>query len=188
MKTRRPSAAAGTLALVGLCASSFGAACTFPDVTFEDGGLGGDGTTSPDATSESGGGNDGTTGADSIVQVDGAMDAGSDAGVDSVAPVDAGADVLTPPDAGHEAGGGMDAAAETGPRMDSGTDGPNCNCPASQMLPTNLTCPSVLGINCTGSGFTNSPACGTSANYYSCVRGTLQCITQYEGPMVQECQ
>jgi hypothetical protein len=166
------------VALVGLFVSSLAAACGFPGVTFMDAGTG-DGTTAEsDATSGEGGvGVDGTTGADSP----GSEDAGGDAATDASSP-DA-ADARAPQDSGQDVG------ASDGSRMDATADGPNCNCGAGSMLPTNLTCPSVLGLNCKGSGFSGSgPICGSEAHYFTCVAGTLQCMMQDDGLKVQECQ
>jgi len=189
VKRRRPSATARTLALAGLCASSLAAACGFVEVTYTDAGAGNQEASSSGGIStgegsvgdEASGGNDGTVGSDA--PMDAGTDTRSDAGVNPG--VDSGMDTGAPPDAGH------DAAQDTGaPPMDSSgiSDGPNCDCAANRMLPTNLTCSSILGITCTGSGFAGSPACGTSANYYTCTNGTLQCTMQYEGPRTQECQ
>src|SRR5580658_1211888 len=191
---RRPSAAVRRVALVALCASSLAAACSFPGVTFDEGGVG-DGTTGSDASLDSttgdgsvgfdtGGGDEGVTGTDAAVGADVVTEVGADvgeetgvdAGADAVAPVDAAADVSNPADTGMPHDAGQDAVADTGAPKDSGgADGPNCNCSAGSMIPT-VMCTSVAGLDCMGAGFMGTVACGTSATYYTCgSTGILTC-------------
>jgi hypothetical protein len=119
-------------------------------------------------------------------------DAIADASVDAGETADAGSDVSNPVDAA-DAGVPEDAAqdaADAGSPTDSGgtTDGPNCDCGASQMYPT-ANCRGLVGLGCTGDGFMPGVACGTSAEYYVCT-GTLLvgCNSQPSGLRVQQCQ
>ena len=132
------------------------------------------------------------TGLDAGADVAMGTDAIADTGVDTGATADAGADVSNPADAA-DAGAQQDAApdaADAGSPVDSGgaTDGPNCDCGASQMLPT-ANCRGLVGLGCTGDGFMPGVACGTSAEYYVCT-GTLLvgCNSQPSGMRVQQCQ
>jgi hypothetical protein len=194
---KRPSAAVRRVALVALCASSLAAACSFPDVTFEDGGVG-DGTTGSDASQDSttsegsvafdtGGGDEGVTGTDAPVgdgprAADVGVEAGAETGVDAgvdAAPVDSGPDVSSVPD-----------AADTGVPKDSGgvTDGPNCDCAVSQMYATGITCTGVLGICAGKQGFMTTPSCGESADFFTCASGLGSCTQDDLGSRVQQCQ
>jgi hypothetical protein len=197
---KRPSAAVRRVALVALCASSLAAACSFPDVSFE--GAGGDGTTGSDASQDSttgegsvgfdtGGGDEGVPGTDAPVG-DGprAADVGAETGADVGAEtgVDAGADGA-PVDSGPDTGSAPDAA-DTGAPKDSGsvTDGPNCDCAASQMYATGITCTGILGICAGKQGFMTTPACGESADFFTCASGLASCTQDDLGPRVQQCQ
>lgn len=176
------------VALIGFCVSSLVAACGFPDgVTFTDARTG-DGTEdSSDATSGEGSvGVDGTTGPDSPGSEDAGGDVGAEGRPDASSP-DA-ADARAPQDSGQDVGA-SDAAEDTGSRMDAAADAPNCNCGAGSMLPTNLSCSSLLGLGCKGSGFMDSgPVCGTSGLYYTCVAGIGTCTAENPVRTVQACQ
>jgi hypothetical protein len=159
---RRPSAVR-SLALVALSlsSSSLGAACTFPNVTFETG----------DATA----GDSAADGAGDAIEPDGRDAEGQDSGNDAVSPVDS----------------GVDASVDTGmPPMDSGglIDGPDCNCAASQMYPTTVTCTSLAGIGCAGEGFMGAVTCGTQAEYYMCLGSLLNCGAMPVGSKTQQCK
>lgn len=181
------------LALVGLCVSSLAAACGFPGVTFIDASSDGatDGEALSDATSgEGSAGVDGTTGPDSPGSEDAGGDVGAEGGADGATDASSSdaADARAPQDSGQDVGA-SDAAEDTGPRKDAAADGPNCNCGAGSMLPTNLSCSSLLGLGCKGSGFTGSgPVCGTAGPYYTCVAGIGTCTAENPVTTVQECQ
>jgi hypothetical protein len=126
-------------------------------------------------------------------------DGAADAGMDAPPPVDTGSDAPSPPDAA-DGGGPIDAGTDVAPQpdaspdgapIDSGgiKDGPNCDCSASQMLPT-VNCTSLLGVDCTGSGFssTSPPACGQTSTWYTCTAGVLSCNATASTPRLQECQ
>jgi hypothetical protein len=179
----RPTHPRRRLALVGLCAALLAAACGFPSVTFTDAGADG-------ATREEEASSDATNGEGSVGLETGVGDEGSvvDAGLDVFNPVDA-ADAIAPQDSGQDVSSVPEAAADTGPRMDATSDGPNCNCGAGSMLPTNLTCTGLLGLGCTGQGFVGSgPVCGASGTYSKCATSGLSCVAQSNGTKVQECQ
>ena len=109
-------------------------------------------------------------------------------GQEKVVPADA-ADAIAPRDSGQDVSSVPEASADTGPRMDATPDGPNCNCGAGSMLPTNLTCTGLLGLYCTGDGFVGSgPVCGASGTYSKCATSGLSCVAQSNGTKVQECQ
>ncbi|MGO9837970.1 MAG: hypothetical protein ACLP1X_27620 [Polyangiaceae bacterium] len=196
MRPVRSSATLRRVGIVSLCVSSLAAACSFPDVAFVGDSSVGDGTTGSDAPLDSasgegsvgfdtGGGDEGVTGTDAPGG-DGreVADVGADAG-----PGDA-ADAGAPLDSGQDASGVPDAA-DTGTPKDSGgvTDGPNCDCAASSMFKTGISCAGLLGIGCTGTqGFMSTPSCGQTADFFMCTGGVLSCTTVDNGPRVQQCQ
>jgi len=169
-----------TLAILGLGAGALVAACSFPDVTFRADASVGDGAI--DGTGEDVTTGDGSAEGDGGLDARGAADA-ADASDAPGTPADA-ADASPAQDAAPDVSSARDAMVDA----PGAVDGPNCDCAASAMLPTNLSCLGVGALGCTGSGFKGAPACGTSGQYLTCSSVLLACSAQDAGTRVQECQ
>jgi hypothetical protein len=174
------------------------AACTFPDLTYSDGGIdGGDGSTLVDGASAEGGAadatNDSSDASDALATGDGG--AGPDARPD--------APICDQDEDSYRAEGGacggndccdIDSDAYPGQKKffyqsnKCGSFDYNCNGKLDPEYPVSLTCSGTAATGCAGgSGYLTDPGCGNPAPLYTCVgNGLLACtpgqpISQQQG-------
>jgi hypothetical protein len=150
-------------------------ACGFPDVFYNDGG-----------TPDVGIGPDVIASGDVLATDEGTQGMGNDGSPTLDAPANEGAPATdSSVDAFASDGNGT---TDTGREPDAGSDGPNCNCAASAMYPTNVSCGLLVGLVCAQpEGFSTNPPCGTSADYVVCTPNGLACGATHS-TRVQQCR
>ena len=157
--------------------------CTFPDVSFGDGGEATDGPIepAPDAKVED---SEAAGGTDSTIE---ASEARGEATVDQSA-----TDVAPPREGGEDVAIVDDSATNDASTSDGSSLDvlePNCDCgPGQSPYATGITC-GVLNLgqcNATA-GFVDNPACGQEGMWVQCTAVTLLCAPGTPQPKLQQC-